>query len=532
VLAHVTSLPGPWGIGDVGPAACHWIDRLADAGQGWWQVLPLGPTGYGDSPYQCFSAFAGNPLLISPETLSDEDLLDEGDLARGERTGAEPSAAGQVNFDHVNSDHVNFNLVQSDKSQLLAKAHSSFQAEPPGSVGSDYSRFCEREADWLDDYALFMAIKEECAGVSWQDWPDKYRLRQAAALKRARGQLAPRIEFHRFAQFVFFRQWKSLRDYARGRGVRLMGDMPIFVASDSADVWAHPELFQLDAKRRPTVVAGVPPDYFSVTGQLWGNPIYNWKEHAKTGYAWWIARVRAALSQVDLVRLDHFRGFEACWEIPSGSLTAETGKWVCGPGAELFEALRDQLGELPLVAEDLGVITPEVDSLRHRFELPGMQILQFAFGGAREDRFLPHRYPRSTVVYTGTHDNETTAGWYENLTDAEHAFFRRYAPPTKEPPNRQMIRLAWASVADLAIAPLQDILGLGNEARMNLPGRPSGNWGWRAAPGAVEAGPWDWLTEVTEVYQRATPRAAPVVRDQAPAAPLQETENRRVGARL
>ncbi len=355
-------------------------------------------------------------------------------------------------------------------------------------------------------------------------------MRRSAALRSAARRLAPRVDFHCFTQYLFFKQWHALREYAHRRGVRLMGDLPIFVATDSADVWAHPELFRLDRQRRPAVVAGVPPDYFSATGQLWGNPIYRWAAHRRSGFRWWIDRVRALLSLVDLIRLDHFRGFEACWEVPAGSRTAETGRWVPGPGAAFLEALRDGLalpngglnchefsygrGSLPLVAEDLGVITPEVDALRHHFELPGMRILQFAFGGAREDRFLPHHYDARTVVYTGTHDNETTAGWYRNLALAERSFFDRYAPPSDTGtrftgPHWRLMRLAWASVADLAIAPLQDVLGLGNEARMNLPGRAEGNWRWRAAAD-LSGGPcWDQLAELTELYQRVPGAAGP-----------------------
>jgi 4-alpha-glucanotransferase len=501
ILLHPTSLPSPGGIGDLGPAAHAWVDALARARQGWWQVLPLGPTGYGDSPYQCFSAFAGNPSLISPELLAREGLLQPVDL---------PAAEGPA-------DRVEYGPVSAARARLTERAWENFRAGAGPQLRPLFEEFCGREAAWLDDFALFMALKEAHGGVSWLEWPRELIFREDEALGRARRQLAGQVGLHRFRQFLFFRQWRALRAHARGRGVRLIGDVPIFVAGDSADVWTHPELFRLDERRRPAAVAGVPPDYFSSTGQLWGNPLYDWDAHRRTDYAWWTARLRAALGQVDVVRLDHFRGFEAYWEVPAGSPTAENGRWVKGPGADLLEALRGALGGLPFIAEDLGVITPEVQELRLRFGLPGMRILQFAFGGAREDRFLPHNYPRDTVVYTGTHDNDTTHGWYASLTAAEKRFLRAYAPGTDGDVAWDLIRLAWASVADLAIAPLQDVLALGTEARMNLPGRPEGNWRWRCRAGSLTDELLDRLAGLTEVYERA-PRPDP------PAAPTSEGE--------
>lgn len=493
VLLHCTSLPSPYGIGDLGPAAYAWVDVLARALQTWWQVLPLGPTGYGDSPYQCFSAFAGNPLLISPELLLADGLLQPGDLS-----GAD-----------FPPDRVEFERVIPYKSRLLSLAWERFRAGAGQGLVDAFEAFCQQHAAWLDEYALFMAIKQTQGGASWQSWPRPLRMREPQALAAARRELDGQARLNKFHQFLFFRQWQALRAYAHDRGVRLLGDMPIFVAIDSADVWAQPELFKLDAERRPRVVAGVPPDYFSATGQLWGNPLYEWEVHRHTGYAWWIARTKATLTLVDCIRLDHFRGFEAAWEVPAGNPTAEVGAWVRGPGAELFEACRAAVGSLPLVAEDLGVITPEVDALRQQLGLPGMRILQFAFGGARECRFLPHRYERHTVVYTGTHDNTTTLGWYRGLTAEEHRTFRRYVPGTGDGPAWDLIRLAWSSVAECAIAPLQDILSLGPEARMNLPGQPRGNWRWRCPPHLLRETVLDKLAEITAAYERAPSRTAP-----------------------
>lgn len=497
LLLHPTSLPSPYGIGDLGPAAYAWVDSLVRAKQRWWQMLPLGPTGYGDSPYQCFSAFAGNPYLVSPDLLFQDGLLTQADLT-------------PPNFP---ADQVDFGPVIEYKINLLNRAWDNYQAGKAPGLRPLFSEFCKAEADWLSDYALFMALKDAHGGQSWLEWPIELVLREPAVLKQKLDEHGLVAAQHQFRQFLFFRQWRALKAYANRQGIQLIGDVPIFISSDSADVWAHPELFQLDAQRRPTFVAGVPPDYFSATGQLWGNPLYNWEALEKTGYAWWIARMRAAFGTVDLIRLDHFRGFEAYWEIPAGNPTAEIGRWVKGPGAALFHALQKALGRLALIAEDLGVITPEVDSLREQFHLPGMRILQFAFGGATEDRFLPHLYERNTVVYTGTHDNETTRGWYEAATPKEQAFCRKYLGVADDassdaPAERivqALIRLAWASVADLAVAPLQDILALGPEARMNLPGRASGNWGWRFQAGQLTEKHLADLADLTDLFARSIP---------------------------
>jgi 4-alpha-glucanotransferase len=486
ILLHPTSLPGRYGIGDLGPTAYAWVDTLVRAGQTWWQVLPLGPTGYGDSPYSSFSAFAGNPYLISPDVLVREGLLHDGDVADA----------------HFPGERVEYGRVIEFKRRMLRRAWDNFRGGAAQGLRGPFEDFCRRQAAWLDDYALFMALKDAHPGKGWQDWPHDMVQREPGALERARREQADAVGLHEFGQFLFFRQWQALKGYANGKGVRLMGDIPIFVSGDSADVWANPGMFQLDAERRPTVVAGVPPDYFSKTGQLWGNPHYNWDALRQTGYAWWVARIRATLGQVDTIRLDHFRGFEACWAVPAGRSTAEVGTWVRVPGLELFETVRRELGKLPLIAEDLGLITPEVEALRDRLNLPGMRILQFAFGGAVEDRFLPHNYEPNTVVYTGTHDNDTTVGWSQSLGPDEARFLRQYVPHGDDSVAWNLIRLAWMSVADYAMAPLQDVLSLGREARMNLPGRPDGNWGWRLKESQLTDGTLDRLRELTWLYGR------------------------------
>ncbi|MBL8059075.1 MAG: 4-alpha-glucanotransferase [Anaerolineales bacterium] len=492
LLLHPTSLPGPYGIGDLGPAAYQWVDALVVAKQTWWQILPLGPTGYGDSPYQCFSALAGNPYLVSPDRLLEDGLLTRADL-NAVLAGARFPAH-----------KVDFGPVIQFKVALLTRAWEAFQAGAAAALRPEFERFCAAQAGWLDDFALFMALKDAHGGVSWLEWEAPYRRRAPAALAAAREQHRDRIGQHQFRQFLFFRQWTALKAYANRCGVKLIGDVPIFVSSDSSDVWANPELFQLDDERRPIAVAGVPPDYFSATGQLWGNPLYAWEANRRTGYAWWINRVRATLGQVDLIRIDHFRGFEAYWEIPAGKPTAEIGQWIKGPGADLFQAMEAAFGSpLPLIAEDLGIITPEVDALREQFHLPGMRVLQFAFGGATEDRFLPHNYEtRNTVVYTGTHDNDTTWGWYRQITDQERDLVRRYLGRDGHDVAWDLIRLAWGSVADYAIAPLQDVLSLGPEARMNLPGSASGNWNWRLTEGQLTRATLERLADLTTLYGR------------------------------
>ena len=486
VLLHPTSLPGPHGIGELGSAAHDWVEFLERSRMKLWQVLPLGPTGFGDSPYQSFSSFAGNPYLVSPKLLVEDGLLLRDDLA------ATPGFA---------PDTVDFGPVIAWKLGLLARAFERFEASR-GPIVEEFEAFASSQRAWLDDFALFMALKESLRRP-WIEWDESLLLRRPGALAAARERLAGAVAAQRFRQFLFFRQWQAVRVHAHAAGIRIVGDVPIFVAHDSADVWAHPELFELDAHGRPTAVAGVPPDYFSPTGQLWGNPLYRWEVHARSGYAWWIDRLRATLAMVDIVRLDHFRGFETHWRIPADAPTAETGRWVPGPGRALFDALRTALGELPLIAEDLGEVTPEVYELRDALGLPGMKILQFAFGSDAHDPFLPHNFSRNSVVYTGTHDNDTTRGWYAGTsTPAERDYARRYMRTNGDDIAWDMIRLAFASVADTAIVPLQDVLDVGPEGRMNLPGRLAGNWGWRFREGALRPAHEERLQELAALYGR------------------------------
>jgi 4-alpha-glucanotransferase len=486
IILHPTSLPGPFGIGDLGSAAYAWIDLLAGAGQKWWQVLPLGPTGYGDSPYQCFSAFAGNPNLISPDILLQEGLLDNADLA------CPPFPAERVDYGPV----IAF------KNHLLEKCWANFQLGRGAGLKQPFEEFQHEHRVWLDDYALFMAVKDAHGGRNWTEWPAELRLREPSALARSKQELIRVVGLHQFRQFLFFRQWLNLRRHARDRKVGIIGDIPIFVSGDGADVWANPQLFQLDAQRRPRVVAGVPPDYFSATGQLWGNPLYDWPALKRTEYAWWLDRLRSALLLVDVVRLDHFRGFEAYWEIPAGRPNAVVGQWVKAPGQELLERIQQKLGSLPLIAEDLGIITPEVEALRDRFNLPGMRVLQFAFADGPANNYLPHNYAHNTLVYTGTHDNDTTRGWYATAQEKERDHVRRYLCRDGSDVAWDLIRAAWSSVADYAVAPLQDVLDLGTEARMNLPGRPAGNWGWRYQAHQLTAAHLGRLAELTALYGR------------------------------
>src|SRR5262249_4239914 len=399
ILLHPTSLPGRFGIGDLGPAAHRFADFLVASGQSLWQVLPLGPTGYGDSPYACYSAFAGNTLLISPEKLLDQGLLNQEELAE---------------IQTLPPESVDFGRAHKIKEDLLAKV-MRYQRTTDTEFRSAFETFSERNSSWLNDYALFRALKTEHGGKAWHEWERPLVRREPEALARARNKLHERIEAHKFAQFLFFKQWFELKGYCNERGISLIGDVPIFVAHDSADVWTSPEQFKLDGNGIPTVVAGVPPDYFSATGQFWGNPLYNWETMLEDGFKWWIERVRAILQIVDIARIDHFRGFAACWEIPGGDQTAERGRWVEVPGKELFSAIRKALGELPIIAEDLGVITPDVEKLRDGFGFPGMRILQFAFSSDQKNIDLPHNYHRNVVVYTGTHDNDTTVGWFNSV---------------------------------------------------------------------------------------------------------------------
>ncbi len=487
LLLHPTSLPGPDGIGDLGPAARRFAAALGQSGSTFWQVLPLGPTGFGNSPYATFSAFAGNPYLISPADLLAEGLLTEADLA-----DRPAFPAGRVDYA----------AVIPWKQTLVQRAFARFRQGRFPALEADLAAFRQAQRAWLDDFALFMALKEAHGGAPWTDWPPPLRDRQPQALAAARRDLAEAVERHVFAQFLFFRQWAALRAHARQHGVRFIGDAPIFVAHDSADVWAHPELFCLDETGQPTVVAGVPPDYFSATGQRWGNPLYCWEAHRRSGYGWWLARLRTLLGLVDVVRLDHFRGFAAYWEVPADAPTAETGRWMPGPGAAFFAAVRAALGEAPFIAEDLGVITPDVVALREQFGFPGMKVLVFAFDSGPGNPFLPHNYAGSNwVVYTGTHDNDTAVGWWQRASEEEKDFLRRYLATDGRDIAWDLMRAAWRSVAQWAVAPVQDVLSLGNEARMNYPGRAEGNWAWRmASPLPDEA--WARLAEFNRLYGR------------------------------
>lgn len=500
ILLHPISLPGRSGIGDLGFEAYRFVDFLKDAGQRLWQVLPLGPTGYGDSPYQCFSAFAGNPLLISLERLVEKGLLPAAAL---HETAVFPD------------EETHYGRVIPWKMDLLARAARNFLANPGGETRVRFETFCAAQAEWLDDYALFMALKHtHSQEFIWTYWEPAVRMRRPDALDHWRSKLAHKMDLHRFYQFEFFDQWHALKQHCAECGIRVMGDVPIYVAHDSADVWAHTEYFDLDEKGNPASVAGVPPDYFSATGQLWGNPLYRWDVLAKTGYRWWIDRLAATLAMVDVIRLDHFRGFEAYWTVPAGATTAVNGRWVKGPGMAFLEAAVDALGELPLVAENLGVITPEVEAIRNRFGFPGMSILQFAFGKEPQGPdFRPHNYPRARVAYTGTHDCDTTVGWWTSAGQGEstrseedirkeHDYTRRYLNFDTQEIHWACIRALMASVADTVVFPLQDVLGLGSKARMNLPATPSGNWRWRFRSGVLTPALARRLKELTEIYER------------------------------
>ena len=492
ILLHPSSLPGQYGIGDFGPNSYRFIDWLSNSGCKLWQVLPLGHTGYGDSPYQCFSAFAGNPYLVSPESLLKEGLLREFDLEENPGFSAE---------------RVDFGRIIPWKLSLLEKAFNRFQEAHPVDLMKDFAVFRAENSSWIEDYALFMALKESNGGGSWLDWPSQFRKRDEHALDEARQSLGQSVLKFAFYQFLFFRQWYALREYARNKNIKIIGDIPIFVAADSSDVWAHPELFLLDEDRKPTVVAGVPPDYFSPTGQLWGNPLYNWEVHSRTSYSWWLERIDAILKGVDIVRLDHFRGFAAYWEIPAGKPTAEIGRWVPGPGVVFFEAVANHLksignkGVLPIIAEDLGFITSDVVELRMRYNLPGMKILQFGFS-APDNPFLPHGYIQNCVAYTGTHDNDTGRGWLNAAPKHEHEFALSYLHSSKREFVWNMIRSIWSSVAIFAVTPMQDLLDQGTESRMNYPSRLGGNWVWRMKEEDLSDELLTKLSEINYLYER------------------------------
>ena len=465
ILMHITSLPGPYGVGTMGKSAYHFVDFLDKAGQSVWQILPLNPTGYGDSPYQSFSAFAGNPYLIDLDTLVQEGLLMAG----------EPEA---VNWGE-NPGRVSFGRLYEERGKLLRLAYSRFVPDEA------YAAFLEENDQWLPDYALFMALKEEYGGFSWLQWPEPLRLRDPGALEQARKAHADMIGYHSFVQYLFFRQWKALRGYAASKGIRIIGDVPIYVPLDSADVWVNHKLFQLDETRHPTVVAGCPPDGFTADGQLWGNPIYDWQAMADTGYDWWVKRLTAAAGMYDVVRFDHFRGFESYWSVPAGEKTARNGRWVKGPGMDFIRTVQQALPELDFIAEDLGFVTPEVRQLQLDSGYPGMKVLEFAFDSREESDYLPHLYPVDSVCYTGTHDNVTLMQWFDEASRQDKAYAKAYLGLNGSEGNVWgMIRGGMGSVSRLFVAQMQDYLELGGEARMNFPGTLSAaNWTWRAQEG-------------------------------------------------
>ena len=487
ILLHPTSLPGRYGIGDLGAGAFRFVDWLAAHGQSIWQVLPLGPTSYGDSPYQTLSAFAGNSNLISLDRLVEEGLLRKSDL---DDTPPFPSA------------RVDYGWIIPYHNQKLALAYRRFRADAETALKRDFESFVSENQFWLDDFALFIALKRGHKLRPWTEWEADLRRRDPAALASAREASAEQMDLERFRQWLFQRQWASLRNHAQGKGIRLIGDLPIFVAHDSADVWAHQHEYSLDDAGLPTVIAGVPPDYFSPTGQRWGNPLYRWAVKKAGGYHWWIERIRALLRLVDSIRIDHFRGFEAYWEIPASELTAIKGRWVEGPGAPLFQAIKAALGDLPIIAEDLGVITPAVEKLRDDFGLPGMKVLHFAWSDPANP-FLPHNHPVNCIVYTGTHDNNTTRGWWENEVDERtRAFVKDYLGQDIQDIVWTLARVGMRSAAADFVMPMQDVLGLGSGARMNTPGVSTGNWTWRIQERDLDNPGKDTLLHITRLYQR------------------------------
>jgi 4-alpha-glucanotransferase len=490
LLLHVTSLPSFYGIGDVGPAALSWIDCLAQSGQSWWQMLPLGPTGYNHSPYQPMSSYAGNGLLINPDWLMEDGLVRASDC----KARAFPR------------EKIDFDAVIPFKHGLLERAWTRFRAGARADLRPVYEQFCHDHAGWLEDYALFRALKTKFDGAHYLEWPEELVRREAVALGAVRRELKDQIGKICFVQFLLFRQTGRLKAYAHSRGVGLIGDLPFYVSPDSSDVWANSELFLLDERLRPRVVAGVPPDYFSANGQLWGNPIYDWDALRGSGYHWVISRLKALLAHVDVIRLDHFRAFAAAWHVPAGAPTAQVGKWVPGPGEDFFRALQRELGSLPFIAEDLGMITPDVYALRDEFHLPGMHVLQFAFDGKPDNPHLPSNYIHNTVVYTGTHDNPTTRDWIDELSDNERQDFWNYM---KLPSGQNgdaapaLMNLAWTSAAAVSMAPLQDLLNLGKEARMNVPGCAEGNWSWRCTESTLSDPAFLWLRDLTKNSNRS-----------------------------
>ena len=490
ILLHPTSLPGPFGSGDFGASSYHFIDWLSKAGQTLWQMLPLCPVGLANSPYMSLSAFAGNPLLIDLDELVSYDWLMQNELDDNQCKS---------------HDHINYSEVMPFRIRMLQNAYRKFSQHGNAEAQNQYEIYSAAEKLWLDDYALFHALNYEYDGEEWTAWDHALVKRDENALKKASRELKDQIEFHKFTQWCFDRQWKKLKSYANSHEVKLVGDIPVFVSQHSADVWSNPEMFDLDGDGQPKVVAGVPPDYFSKSGQRWGNPLYRWDVMKKNKYRWWIDRFRKTFEMFDILRIDHFRGFESYWEIPEKEETAKNGRWVKGPGEEFFKTVEGKLGTLPIIAEDLGIITPEVTALREKLNFPGMKVLQFAFTNGPENTFLPHQYEQNCVVYTGTHDNDTTCGWYEKATEHERDFVRRYCKTDGHEINWDLIKLALQSSADIAVIPFQDVIGLGSKGRMNFPGTIEGNWEWRFTWDQVGPAPANRLYELTAMYGRCNP---------------------------
>lgn len=488
ILVHPTSFPSVYGIGDLGKGAYDFIDYLVSAGQTLWQTLPLGPTGFGDSPYQGFSAFAGQPLLISPDKLFEQGLLSQKDLD---------------DYPILNSKAVDYGAVLVAKNKLLASANKNFANLPEGSeLVQEYKAFCEKQAFWLDDYALFMSIKDKNDGKLWLEWKNSERNPSATEKETLKKELSERISYYKVIQFLFFNQWYALKKYANEHLIKIIGDIPIFVSLDSADVWANKDLFELDSKGYPTVVAGVPPDYFSETGQLWGNPLYDWDAHEKQNYAWWISRVRSQLALVDIIRIDHFRGFDSYWAVPYGEATAINGTWKAGPKEKLFNAIKDALGDLPIWAEDLGIITEDVEKLRDKFNFPGMKVLQFAFDDPNDNDMMPYYHIPNCICYTGTHDNDTSLGWYKNASKESQKKVRRFMNTGAATVSWAFIHTALGSAANNVIIPLQDIMSLDSDARMNTPGRAAGNWSWRYEEKDLDLYWAKFLKKLTKTFNR------------------------------
>ena len=489
ILFHPTSLPGKYGIGTLGKEAYAFIDFLKKSRQKLWQIFPLGPTGYGDSPYQSFSSFAGNTYLIDFDLLIEAHLLSEEDL--------------RDVFFGDNEEYIDYGAIYNQKYPLLRKAYENFKSSDNHEMKENLEHFKRENASWLNDYSLYISLKNHFNGLPWNEWAHDIKNREHGAMEHYRNELADDIEYHNFIQFLFFKQWGDVKRYANENGIKIIGDIPIFVAADSSDAWANPEIFLFDEERKPVKVAGVPPDYFSATGQLWGNPLYNWQKLKETNYSWWVERVRANLSTCDIIRIDHFRGFEAYWAVPYGDDTAINGQWEPGPGIDLFNAIKSQLGELPIIAEDLGLMTQGVIDLREATGFPGMKILGFAFDSGEENDYLPHTYTKNCVVYTGTHDNDTLIGWFQKAKEEDRQFARDYLNSRSDDEiHWDAIRGAWSSVASMAISPVQDFLGLGSEARINTPGVAAGNWQWRLRHGVLTDELAERIAKLTRVYSR------------------------------